>query len=180
MVGHLGVGWTVLASTLDVLKAFLFVLAARHLGGLHQGWLALIGVTIVVGHSFPFYLGQMAGRGLAASAGVFLVLLPVEMTIAGVLIVAGGALRVTGPATTVAMASVPIAAAIQSQPGALVTMAAAVFALLMIRRLEGLGDVTAKGIPRGKAILFRCVFDSSGPPPGKGVWDHRRVDPPPS
>ena len=178
MVKYLGVRWTVLASTLDVLKGFLFVLSARGLGRLDPGWLGLAGVTLVVGHTFPFYLQQMAGRGLAAAAGVYLALLPVEMTVAGVLIVAGGALRVTGLATTVGMASVPVVAAVRGQPREFVAMAAAIFAILMIRRLEGVGEVVAGGIPRGKAVLFRCLFDSSGPPPGTGVWDAPREDPP--
>src|SRR5437016_8810616 len=76
MARHLGVGWTALAATLDVLKGFVLVLAARRWGGLNPAWLALTGVAVVVGHSFPFYARQMAGRGMAAAAGVFLVLLP--------------------------------------------------------------------------------------------------------
>src|SRR2546423_13911282 len=70
MAKHLGVGWTVVAATLDVLKGFFFVLLARDVGHAGQGWLALAGVMVVIGHCFPFYLRQMAGRGLAAASGV--------------------------------------------------------------------------------------------------------------
>src|SRR6266511_2671849 len=174
MVRHLGVGWTAFAATLDVVKAFVYVLAARQWGHLDPAWLALVGVAVVVGHTFPFYGTEMAGRGLAASAGVYLVLLPIEMVVAGLLIVVGGATRTTGLATTVAMASVPIVSVLQAQPGAFVAMSAAVFAILMIRRLEGLGEVVRKGYRPALAILYRCVFDSSGPPPGRGVWQARR------
>src|SRR2546430_8405441 len=79
MAKHLGVGWTALAATLDVLKGLVLVLAARRWGRLDAAWLALTGVAVVLGHSFPFYARQMAGRGMAAAAGVFLVLLPWEM-----------------------------------------------------------------------------------------------------
>src|SRR5437870_3882204 len=67
MLDHVGVVWSAVAAALDVLKAFLFVLAARHLGHLDEGGLALTGIAVVVGHTFPFYLRQMAGRGLAAA-----------------------------------------------------------------------------------------------------------------
>ena len=54
----------------------------------------------MAGHAFPFYRRAMAGRGVAAAAGVFLVVLPVEMAIAGALIVAGLVLRTTSLGTT--------------------------------------------------------------------------------
>src|SRR6185503_11765451 len=38
---HLGVGWMALAATVDVLKGFLWAMAARHWGHLDDGWLAL-------------------------------------------------------------------------------------------------------------------------------------------
>src|SRR6266567_9419143 len=164
MAKHLGVGWTALAATLDVLKGLLFVLAARHWGHLGIAWLALTGVAVVVGHSFPFFAQQMAGRGLAAASGVLLVLLPVEMTVAGLLIVFGGILRMTGLASTIAMASVSGVAAFQGQPGGLVAMGGAIFLIIIIRRLEGVDEVIRQGVPAGRAVLYRCLFDSSGPP----------------
>jgi glycerol-3-phosphate acyltransferase PlsY len=176
MAKHLGVGWTALAATLDVLKAFVFVLVARHWGHVPDAWLALVGVTLVVGHAYPFYGRQMAGRGLAATAGVLLVLLPVEMTICGLLIVLGGVTRTTGLATTLGLASVPAVAGIQGQPGTFVAMGVAIVAVIMIRRLEGVGDVIGRGHSPARAFLYRAVFDSSGPPPGRGVWDARRED----
>jgi acyl phosphate:glycerol-3-phosphate acyltransferase len=178
MTSHLGVGWTALAATLDVLKGFVFVLAAREWGHLHPAWLALCGVTVVVGHAFPFYLKEMAGRGLAAASGVLLVLLPVEMTVAGLIIVAGGIARVTGLATTFAMASVPVIAAIQGQPGELVAMGAAILAIILIRRLEGIGDVTRRGISPGRAVLYRCLYDASEAPLRLNPWRSRQGDVP--
>jgi acyl phosphate:glycerol-3-phosphate acyltransferase len=166
MTKHLGVGWTALAATLDVLKGFIYILVARHVGHVDDAWLSLVGVLIVVGHTFPLVARQMAGRGLAGAAGVFLVLLPVQMTIAGILIVIGGATHNTSLSSTIGMGSVPVVAALQGQPGAFVAMGAAIFAILMIRRLEGVGDVIRRGISPARAILYRTVFDSSGPPAG--------------
>lgn len=173
MTSHLGVGWTALAATLDVLKGLVFVLAAREWGHMAPAWLALCGVTVVVGHAFPFYLKEMAGRGLAAASGVFLVLLPVEMTVAGLIIVAGGAARVTGLATTIAMAGVPVIAAAQGQPGEFVAMATAILAIIIIRRLEGIGDVTRRGVSPGRAVLYRCLYDASEAPAKLNPWRPR-------
>ena len=169
MTKHLGVGWTALAATLDVMKGFIYVIAARHWGRLDDGWVALNGVAVVVGHSFPFYAQQMAGRALAAAAGVYLALVPVEMVVAGLLIVIGGAIRSTGLFTTVGMGSVPAVAALTGQPGEFVAMATAMFAILMIRRLEGVGSVIRSGISPARAVLYRCAFDASTRP-GAAHW----------
>jgi acyl phosphate:glycerol-3-phosphate acyltransferase len=173
MSKHLGVGWTALAATLDVLKALVFVLAAREWGHLDAAWLALCGVTVVVGHAFPFYLKEMAGRGLAAGSGVFLALLPVEMVVAGLLIVIGGIARVTGLASTIAVASVPLVGALQGQPGEFLAMAGAIFAIIIIRRLEGVEEVTRGGISLRRAVLYRCLYDASEPPARLNPWRSR-------
>src|SRR6266511_4436002 len=62
MTKHLGVRWTAVAATLDVLKGLVYVVLARHAGHLPDAWLALVGVLVVVGHTYPFYAKQMAGR----------------------------------------------------------------------------------------------------------------------
>jgi glycerol-3-phosphate acyltransferase PlsY len=169
MVKHLGIGWTSLAATLDVLKGLVFVLVARDVGNVPVGWLALVGVALVVGHSFPILVREMAGRGLATAAGVFLALLPWEMVVCGVLIVLGRAIRGTSAATTVGLVSIPLIGAIQGQPVQLVAMASAIFVIIVIRRLEGVGEVIRGGVRPWRAAWYRAVFDSSGPPGGT-VW----------
>jgi acyl phosphate:glycerol-3-phosphate acyltransferase len=163
-VKHMGAAWTTAAGVADVLKGFLFVLAAREWGDLDHGWLALAGMAVVLGHTFPFYARRMAGRGLAAAAGVFLLLLPLEMIVAGLLIVLGAAIRHTGLATSVGLAIVPAAAAVQGQPWQLVAMAGGIIVLIALRRVEGVGDVVRGGVRPSRAVLYRVVFDSSGPP----------------
>jgi glycerol-3-phosphate acyltransferase PlsY len=164
MASRLGVWWAGVAWAMDVLTALGVVVAARSWGGAGPVGLALAGVAVVIGHAFPPYAREMAGRGLAAAAGVDLAILPLEMIVAGLLIVSGAAFRTTGLATTVAMASVPVIAAVQGQPGWYVAMGVAVFLVLMLRRLEGVGDVVRSGIGPGRAALYRCVFDSSRRP----------------
>jgi glycerol-3-phosphate acyltransferase PlsY len=159
---QLGLTWAIVAGTLDVLKAFLYILAARHWGGLDTTWIAATGTAVVLGHSFPFYAREMAGRGLAASSGVTLVLLPIQMAIAGIIILIGGATRTTGLSTTIGFVSIPIIAAFQGQPPPFILMSVAILAVLMIRRVEGVGAVIRSGLSPAKAIWERCVFDSSG------------------
>jgi glycerol-3-phosphate acyltransferase PlsY len=161
---HLGWRWSVVAAAADVAKGLLWVIAARELGGQGNGVVAAAGVAVVAGPAFPWYARDFAGRGLAAAAGVYLVLLPVEMVIAGVVIVAGIALRVGGVASTVALATVPIVAAFEGQPWPFVAMAVGIFVLVVVRRLQGVGDVIRAGTPPGLAIWYRAVFDTSARP----------------
>ena len=164
MTKYLGARWSTIAATSDVLKALLYALAARHWGGLSNAWLAAVGVLLVVGHMFPFYARQMAGRGVSATAGVLLILLPWEMVVAGVIIVLGVMARSAGLATTVGLAGVPVVAAVQGQPRQFVAMSVAIFTLILLRRLEGIGSVVETGVSLPKAVACRCVFDSSGAP----------------
>jgi glycerol-3-phosphate acyltransferase PlsY len=164
MTTHLGWAWTIAATSADVLKGLLVVLIAREPGGLPDGWLAATGVAAVLGHVYPFFLRRWAGRGLATSAGVLLVLLPVEMAIAGLLILFGYAVRATGLLSTIAMGSVPVVAAIQGQPAAFVWMGVAILLILLARRLEGVRDVVAAGVSWPRALLWRAVFDASASP----------------
>jgi acyl phosphate:glycerol-3-phosphate acyltransferase len=173
MTRYLGPAWAVSVMAADVLKGFLYLLLARRVGGLPADLLAVSGIAVVLGHAFPFYATRMAGRGMAAASGVYLALLPWEMVVAGVLIAIGILVKNSGIATTVGMASVPVVAAWQGQPVAFVVMAAVIFGLLMVRRLEGVGEVVRSGVPASRAVLYRCLLDASAVPrsgrvPGEG------------
>jgi glycerol-3-phosphate acyltransferase PlsY len=159
---HLGGAWGALAAILDVVKGLMYALAGEHIGSLPESWLAIVGVLIVVGHSFPFYARSMGGRGLSAAAGVLLALLPVAMVVAGVVIVIGYVLRTTGPASTLGFGLAPVVAWLTGQPGARVAMAAAIFGVILLRRAEGIHfDAAEGGWPR--ALVRRLVFDADRP-----------------
>lgn len=170
---YLGRGWTAVAATLDTAKGGAYVLAARGFGDVRPNWLALIGVAAVLGHAWPPYARAMAGRGLAATAGVYLALLPIPMTVAGIVILIGSVAGQTGAASTLGLALVPLVAAIQGQPSAYVAMSGAMFALILLRRLEGLGEVVRGGIPWYRAVYYRLVFDASGPPGPSAVTEEK-------
>jgi glycerol-3-phosphate acyltransferase PlsY len=174
MTRHLGPAWAVGAMTVDVVKGLVYLLVERRVGGLSPAWLAMSGIAIVLGHAFPFYAARMAGRGMAAASGVYLALLPWQMVVAGALILIGILVKNSGIATTIGMASVPVTAAWQGQPDEFVAMAVVIFGLLMVRRLEGVGEVIRSGVPASRAVLYRCLFDATATPrPGYGGGELR-------
>jgi len=164
---RVGKGWAGVAAAADVLKALLFVAAAREVGKVPPRWLAAAGVALVLGHAWPPYLRRMAGRGISATAGVYLVLLPLQMVGMGALILAGVFLGFSGLATSIGLVLVSLAAAVQGQPTAFVLMAVAVAALVALRRVEGVAS--SPDVPLGRAVLHRLLYDSSGRPPARAV-----------
>jgi len=157
-----GKAWGSIAAAMDVLKGFGYALAAKYPGHLPTAWLAAVGVLVVVGHSFPFYLQALAGRGLSAASGVLLALVPVGMVVAGVIIVLGYVTGSTGPATTVGFALTPLVAVLQGQPEAMAVMATCIFGVILLRRLPGVSEAASvAGWP--KALARRLAFDSDSP-----------------
>jgi glycerol-3-phosphate acyltransferase PlsY len=171
---RIGVGWMVLAATIDVTKAGLYPLAARRWGNLPDSWVALVGLILVLGYAFPLFAKSTAGRGLGAAAGVMLGLIPIPMIVGGIVTALGVIARKTGPASTLGFAIVPAAAALQGQPGVYVAMAAGLFGLIMLRRLEGVSVAVERwGWPL--AIWRRLLFDADVPPlPAPGGLERRK------
>lgn len=158
---HVGGGWSAVAATADVLKALAYAAAARFLAELEPAWLACVGVALVLGHSWPVYLRELAGRGMAATAGVYLALLPIEMVVLGVTILLGKVVADTASASTAGLAAVPLIAAARGEPAAIVAMAGALFVLVLLRRLEGVGDVVRGGTPSRTAVWNRVLHDAN-------------------
>lgn len=76
-------GWAVgiLVFLLDVVKGFLPVYAAIHLG-LPDWSIALTGAFAVVGHCWPVFAQFRGGKGLAVTAGIFLAASPTGLSVA--------------------------------------------------------------------------------------------------
>ena len=177
MKAHLGRGWGSLAATIDVLKGFVYPLLARRYGGLPDAWLAATGIVLVTGYTFPFLARAAAGRGLAATSGVLLALLPVAMVVAGLIVVVGYAMRITGLASTVGFATAPLVALVQGQSTALVAMAGGLFGVILLRRLEGVSEAAARA-GWGPALARRLLFDTDRPAREARVGEAQDVAPP--
>jgi glycerol-3-phosphate acyltransferase PlsY len=102
---------------LDIGKGAIVVLAARQL---NQTFLpaetlcVLAGLSAIVGHVFPVYIGFKGGKGVATACGVLLVLLPVETVIAGVVFfIVLGATRYVSAASIAAALAFPLTLAVE-------------------------------------------------------------------
>jgi glycerol-3-phosphate acyltransferase PlsY len=81
-----GRGWGVLVGVLDISKGFVAYHVTRSLGA-SQAALLLSGFAVVLGHNFPFLRWQQGGKGVAATLGFLLGLLP-RSTVLGIAIAA--------------------------------------------------------------------------------------------
>ncbi|MDQ7794059.1 MAG: glycerol-3-phosphate acyltransferase [bacterium] len=77
---NVGLPAGIVTGILDVAKGALAVYLARSLSA--DPWLPLIcAVAVVAGHNWMLFLGLKGGKGLGASAGAMLVLLPVSIAV---------------------------------------------------------------------------------------------------
>jgi acyl phosphate:glycerol-3-phosphate acyltransferase len=70
-----GAGWLVMIA--DISKGALAAVATLVLTS--QTWALLAGISVLIGHILPIYIGFRGGRGEATAAGVLLVLFPLPM-----------------------------------------------------------------------------------------------------
>lgn len=148
-----------LAIGLDILKGFIPALAARITEHEDTGVMAWVGVAAVAGHAFAPYFRKAGGRGLTTAAGVSLVIVPKAMVASGIIALAGTIAKMGGFGTSVGFGLLPAFAAIFVYQGVLVAMCAGIVGLIMIRRLEGLEEDRRAGVPLGRAIVGRLLFD---------------------
>ena len=98
----------ILTVTLDALKGIVVLLVAKFLGlSLETLW--AIAIFAVVGHCYSPYLKFEGGKGVATSAGVLLVMLPLETLIAFIAwFVAGKILKISSLSSLFALSALLI------------------------------------------------------------------------
>lgn len=121
----------VLTLILDAAKGALAIVVAQLL--LNNDWsLAAAAIAVILGHIFPVWLRFKGGKGVATGVGVFLVLAPFAVLIAGVVFLAVVLLtKYVSLGSILAAATIPLLVWLQAEPGSLLT-AAVVGALLII------------------------------------------------
>lgn len=78
-------------------------------------WVAAAAIAAIVGHIFPVWLGFRGGKGVATGVGVFLLLAPVAVPVAGVIFVVIVLLtRYVSLGSIVAAAAIPVFVVIQN------------------------------------------------------------------
>lgn len=157
------------AAATDIVKAFVPTLIASLVVGPHEA--AACGIAAVAGHCWPPVLRRTAGRGLAAGAGAYLAVVPVEMVAGGLVTLIGTIARIGGPASTVGFLAIPILAHLRRQPDPQLVAAWVVFLLIVVRRLEGIAADVQHGASPSRAAVRRVVLDVSGSPPSEEDGD---------
>jgi glycerol-3-phosphate acyltransferase PlsY len=72
-------------------------------------WLAVAAIAVLAGHIFPVWLRFRGGKGVATGAGVFIVLAPVAVALAGVIfLLIVGLTRYVSLGSIVAAATIPL------------------------------------------------------------------------
>jgi len=80
--GYLGFKGFLAAFLLDMLKAYLPLLVLGRFFHFSDEALLLMGIIIVLGHSFTLFLNFKGGKGVAAAVGVYLAISPVSLGVA--------------------------------------------------------------------------------------------------
>lgn len=94
---------------LDLGKAWLAVVIAKHLAPGNFDLAMVTAVVAILGHMFPIWLGFQGGKGVASGLGVFIALVPwASLCILGVFAVVFLLTRYISLASVIAAASFPI------------------------------------------------------------------------
>jgi len=131
-----GVRFALLAMCLDAFKGSLAVLiAARVTSG--PATPVAAGLASVIGHIYPVWLGFKGGKGVATAAGVFGVLAPVALAIAGgVFVTAIWATRYVSVGSLAGAVTLAIATA-ASDAATIVSAGAILAAVIIVHRHRG-------------------------------------------
>ena len=130
-----GVPNAVVAMCLDAAKGALAVLVAQRLSG---GLAVPVagGLAAVMGHIYPVWIGFRGGKGVATAAGVFVVLAPIAVAMAGaVFALVTWATRYISVGSMAAAVTLAVTAAADASPA--VAVGAAVAAVVILHRHRG-------------------------------------------
>ncbi len=130
-----GVPNAVVAMCLDAAKGALAVLVAQRLSG---GLAVPVagGLAAVIGHIYPAWIGFRGGKGVATAAGVFVVLAPIAVAMAGaVFALVTWATRYISVGSMAAAVTLAVTAAADASPA--VAVGAAVAAVIILHRHRG-------------------------------------------
>ncbi len=132
--------------------------------GRETGLQIAVGAAAVVGHNWSPFIRFTGGRGVAAALGVYfglgMIMWPQLIML---LLVAGGwgwyLRKNLAFWMAVAMAAAPVMAWLLGQPDQVAFGSAAIFAVLMAKRLTGNWERPAEGEPLARVLAYRLLYD---------------------
>jgi glycerol-3-phosphate acyltransferase PlsY len=138
-----GVTSALLAIVLDAAKGTVAVLAAvRFADGLATAVAA--GLAAIIGHLYPVWLRFRGGKGVATSAGVFLVFEPLAVAIAGAVFAVGvSSTHYVSVGSMTGALTLVVAVVILGSPTAVVVGALTAALIIVHRHRENLGRLFA-------------------------------------
>lgn len=138
-----GVTSAALAIVLDVAKGSVAVLAAaRFADGLTT--VVAAGLAAIIGHLYPVWLRFRGGKGVATSAGVFLVFEPLAVAIAGAVFAVGvSSTHYVSVGSLIGAVTLVVAVVILGSPTPVVAGAMIAALIIVHRHRENLGRLFA-------------------------------------
>ncbi|MFA5786318.1 MAG: glycerol-3-phosphate acyltransferase [Actinomycetota bacterium] len=153
-------GLATAAVCVDILKVGVPLLAARLLD-VPEWTLAGMAVAAVLGSTWPFAWRRAAGRGLSATAGACLVIMPPAMFLAGAITGLGTLAKRSGVASTIGFSLLPAAGWAMGEPWERVAASGAMLIMVGGRRLEGWRGDVASGLRPWRVLVNRLVHDEA-------------------
>ncbi|RLC83085.1 MAG: hypothetical protein DRI61_00435 [Chloroflexi bacterium] len=151
-----------IATILDIGKGALAVGVAQRLG-LPLWAQAASAVAVVAGHNWPPMLRFQGGRGIGASLGAMLLLVPKAMGVALIFYALGFFSRALGLGVAVGLLILPLATWCLGYGTMATIVAAIMFIFMVIRRLTGIGvlEEIKASKEKGRLIAYRVLFDNN-------------------
>ena len=136
--------------------------------GMGETIATLAGLSAVLGHNWPIYLGFTGGRGLSPFMGLLLVIFPWGFPWMLVFLAIGFALGDSAPWALASLVSMPLLIAWMDGPKPVYWAAAAMTLLTLAKRLEAnRRPLPPPGPERRKVVLSRLFLD-------RDIMDHKK------
>lgn len=152
------------------------VIIAAHLLDLNTQAQVVAGLTTIVGHNWPIFLGFKGGRGVAPTIGVLLVLARLELTASLVVSFVGWRLsKSSAPGVLIAALLLPGWSLLLGRPTPIVVLMLGILIINILKRLLANG-VNKSGISWSRLMFNRLIFDRDIS--DNDAWVHQRPSSP--